>query len=121
MSARVTVAGLQIARPLHDLVHDEILPGTGISSDTLWQGFAGILCELTPRNRALLARRDELQARIDAWHLSAQGPAARRRSLQGATWSTSATCCRRARTSPSPPKTSIPKSPASPARSWWCR
>jgi malate synthase len=73
MSARVTVAGLQIAQPLYDLVHDEILPGTGISSDTLWQGFADMLRELTPRNRALLARRDELQARIDAWHLERKG------------------------------------------------
>ncbi len=73
MSARVTVAGLQIAQPLYDLVHDEILQGTGISSDTLWQGFADMLRELTPRNRALLARRDELQARIDAWHLERKG------------------------------------------------
>jgi len=73
MSARVTVAGLQIALPLYDLVYDEILPGTGISSDTLWQGFADMLRELTPRNRALLARRDELQARIDAWHLQRKG------------------------------------------------
>ena len=73
MSARVTAAGLSISQPLYDLVHDEIAPGTGISSDTLWQGFAEILHELTPRNRALLARRDELQARIDAWHLEHKG------------------------------------------------
>jgi malate synthase len=73
MSARVTVAGLQIAQSLYDLVHDEILPGTGISSERLWQGFADMLRELTPRNRALLARRDELQARIDAWHLQRKG------------------------------------------------
>jgi malate synthase len=73
MSARITVAGLQIAKPLFDLVHDEIAPGTGISSDKLWQGFADMLRELTPRNRALLARRDELQARIDAWHLARKG------------------------------------------------
>ena len=75
MSARITIAGLQIAQPLHDLVRDEIAPGTGISSDRLWQGFADILHELTPRNRALLARRDELQARIDAWHLARKGQA----------------------------------------------
>ncbi len=73
MSARITVAGLQIAKPLFDLVHDEIAPGTGIRSDKLWQGFADMLRELTPRNRALLARRDELQARIDAWHLQCKG------------------------------------------------
>jgi len=73
MSARVTVAGLQIAQPLFELVRDEIAPGTGISSGTVWQGFADIVRELTPRNRALLARRDELQARIDAWHLQHKG------------------------------------------------
>ena len=73
MSARITVAGLQIAKPLFDLMHDEIAPGTGIGSDKLWQGFADLLRELTPHNRALLARRDELQARIDAWHLQRKG------------------------------------------------
>ncbi|KVW95584.1 malate synthase G [Thiobacillus denitrificans] len=73
MSARITVAGLQIAKPLFDLVRDEIAPGTGISSDHVWQGFADMLRELTPRNRALLTRRDELQARIDAWHLERRG------------------------------------------------
>ena len=73
MNARVSVAGLQVAQPLYDLVRDEISPGTGIASDRLWQGFAAIVRELTPRNRALLARRDELQARIDAWHLAHKG------------------------------------------------
>ncbi|PKO68524.1 MAG: malate synthase G, partial [Betaproteobacteria bacterium HGW-Betaproteobacteria-17] len=73
MNARVSVAGLSIAQPLYDLVHDEIAPGTGISSDRVWQGFADMLRELTPGNRALLARRDELQARIDAWHLERRG------------------------------------------------
>ena len=73
MSARVTVAGLSIAQPLHELVRDAIAPGTGISAERAWQGFAEIVHELSPRNRALLARRDELQARIDAWHLERRG------------------------------------------------
>jgi len=73
MSARIAAAGLSIAQPLYELVRDEIAPGTGISSDRAWQGFAAIVRELTPRNRALLARRDELQARIDAWHLQRKG------------------------------------------------
>ena len=75
MSTRISVAGLQIATSLYDLVRDEIAPGTGISADRAWQGFADIVRELTPRNRALLARRDELQARIDAWHLARKGQA----------------------------------------------
>ncbi len=73
MNARVTVAGLQVARPLYDLVEHEIAPGSGISAEQAWQGFAAIVREFGPRNRALLARRDELQARIDAWHLQHQG------------------------------------------------
>ena len=75
MNARVSVAGLQVAQSLYDLVREEISPGTGISSERLWQGFAAMVRELTPRNRALLARRDELQARIDAWHLAHKGQA----------------------------------------------
>ncbi len=73
MSTRIQIAGLQIAKPLHDLVRDEIAPGTGIPAERAWQGFADIVRELTPKNRALLARRDELQARIDAWHLERKG------------------------------------------------
>ncbi len=73
MSTRIQIAGLQIAKPLHDLVRDEIAPGTGIAADKAWAGFADIVRELTPKNRALLARRDELQARIDAWHLERKG------------------------------------------------
>jgi len=73
MGTRIQVATLQIARPLYDLARDEIAPGTGIAAERAWQGFADIVRELTPRNRALLARRDELQARIDAWHLERKG------------------------------------------------
>ena len=73
MSTRIAIAGLQIAKPLYDLVRDEIAPGTGVAAGHAWQGFADIVRELTPRNRALLARRDELQAKIDAWHLERKG------------------------------------------------
>jgi malate synthase len=73
MNPRIEVAGLWVAKPLYDLVRDEIAPGTGISSDKFWQGLAEIVRDLTPKNRALLARRDELQARIDAWHLERKG------------------------------------------------
>jgi malate synthase len=73
MSTRIQIAGLQIAKPLYDLVRDDIAPGTGIAADKAWQGFSDIVHELTPRNRALLSKRDELQARIDAWHLERKG------------------------------------------------
>lgn len=69
MSERISIAGLQIAKPLYDLVKNEIAPGTGIIVDDAWQGFSRIIAQMTARNRSLLERRDELQARIDAWHL----------------------------------------------------
>jgi len=68
MNTRINRHGLQIAAPLHDLVVAEILPGTGIEAEALWRGFAAIVREFAPRTRAVLARRDELQAKIDAWH-----------------------------------------------------
>ena len=64
---------LQIAEQLDALVADEIAPGTGVDVAAFWTGFQGILDDLVPQNQALLARRDELQAAIDAWHLARKG------------------------------------------------
>ena len=72
---RFSRAGLQVAEQLDRLVAEQVAPGTGVDVDTFWQGLADILAELGPRNRALLARRDELQAAIDAWHLARKGQA----------------------------------------------
>ncbi|MDR3463397.1 MAG: malate synthase G [Beijerinckiaceae bacterium] len=60
--------GLKIERKLHDFIVAEALPGTGISETAFFGGFAGIVTEFAPRNHALLAVRDELQARLDAYH-----------------------------------------------------
>ena len=62
----IELAGLQVAEPLARFIADEALPGTGIDADAFWQGAATIFARFTPENRALLARRDELQALIDA-------------------------------------------------------
>ncbi len=75
MSDRVDAAGLKVARELHEFITDRALPGTGVSPDAFWSGFASLLAELTPKNRALLARRDELQAKIDQWHRERRGQA----------------------------------------------
>jgi malate synthase G len=75
MYERVEMAGLMIAQPLYDLVKNEVAPGSGIQHDDAWHGFAELIADLTPRNRALLARRDELQAHLDAWHLERKGQA----------------------------------------------
>jgi malate synthase len=73
MIKRTDVGGLQVAQPLFDLVKDEILPGTGIEPNALWQSFGDMVRELAPRHRELLAKRDALQSRIDAWHLEHRG------------------------------------------------
>ena len=73
MTERVEAGGLKVAKPLYDLVKDEIAPGTGIDPAALWADFAGILAELAPRNRALLARRDALQAQLDDWYRGRRG------------------------------------------------
>jgi len=76
MIERIDVGGLRVAKPLYDLVKDEIAPGTGVDPARLWTAFGEIVRELTPRNRELLAKRDALQARLDEWHRRNPGPAA---------------------------------------------
>jgi malate synthase len=66
--SRTTIHGLNVATALATFLETEALPGTGVSADAFWSGFASLLHDLAPRNKALLARRDELQAQIDAWH-----------------------------------------------------
>ncbi|RYF59612.1 MAG: malate synthase G, partial [Comamonadaceae bacterium] len=73
MSERVTRHGLQVASVLADFVEREALPDTGLAADAFWKGFATLVSELTPVNRALLAHRDDLQAKIDAWHTEHPG------------------------------------------------
>ncbi len=68
MTERVNVDGLQVAKVLYDFVNEQALPGTGVSPDAFWAGAAGVINDLAPRNRELLAVRDDLQAKIDAWH-----------------------------------------------------
>ena len=65
---RTPTHGLQVATPLYDFIGEEVLPGIGLTPDGFWSGFAALVHDLAPRNRALLARRDDLQAQIDEWH-----------------------------------------------------
>ena len=73
MTDRTQVAGLQVATELYDLVENQIAPGTGVDTASFWQGLADILTDMVPRNRELLAKRDELQAQIDDWHRARAG------------------------------------------------
>jgi malate synthase len=67
MTEYVETHGLKVARALHELVVDEIAPGTGVEPDGFWRSLADIVADLGARNRALLDERDRLQAEIDRW------------------------------------------------------
>ncbi|WAC59831.1 malate synthase G [Brevundimonas sp. SL130] len=66
-------AGLQVAAELVALIEQEVLPGLGLDAAGFWAGAAQVFARFAPDNRALLARRDDLQARIDAWHAARRG------------------------------------------------
>jgi len=70
-----TRSRLQVHYALVDFVENEALPGTGINADDLWRGLADIFARFTPRNRALMEKRESLQKQIDGWHLSNPGEA----------------------------------------------
>ena len=70
MSQSVQEFGLKVAKPIHDLVNQSILPGTGIKTDHFWSRFAAIVERFAPINAHLLSVRDDLQAQIDNWHIA---------------------------------------------------
>ena len=74
MTDYVTRAGLRVAAQLVEFTESRALSGTGIAADHLWQGLADVLARFAPRNRTLLAMRDDIQAQLDDWHRAHPGP-----------------------------------------------
>ena len=74
MTARTVIHRLHVATPLYHFIETEVLPGTGVKSADFWKGFDAIVGDLAPKNLALLAERDRLQAELDAWHRAHPGP-----------------------------------------------
>src|SRR5690606_29643130 len=74
MTERITRHRLQVAAELHDFIESEALPGTGLDPAAFGSGFDALVHAPTPRTRELLAKRDQLQARIDEWHRGNPGP-----------------------------------------------
>lgn len=68
MNTRVGRHGLQVSAELAAFIEGEALPGTGVGKDAFWTGLAALISDLAPENAALLARRTELQQKIDDWH-----------------------------------------------------
>jgi malate synthase len=73
MTEYVSIGGIEIAKPIHDLVVDQIAPGTGVSPEQVWTLLAELGNQLGPANRALLAERDDLQEKIDDWFIDRRG------------------------------------------------
>jgi malate synthase len=70
---RVSVGGWKVAKILHDFVVNEVVPGTGVDASSFWQGLDRLVHDFAPRNRALLQKRDALQAKIDDWYRGRRG------------------------------------------------
>ncbi|MGD2133787.1 MAG: malate synthase G, partial [Maricaulaceae bacterium] len=67
------IAGLTVDDKLAQFVANEAVTGTGVDAEAFWTGFAAILADLAPKNRALLDKRDQLQAQLDDWHRAHKG------------------------------------------------
>ncbi len=68
MTTMIDRAGLQVAPSLASFIEDRAIPGTGLQPERFWQGVADIFARFAPDNAALLAVRDTMQAKIDAWY-----------------------------------------------------
>ena len=73
MTSKITRAGLSVDERLAVFLETQVLGPLGRDVDAFWKGFAALLSDFVPRNRALLAKREELQGEIDAWHLERKG------------------------------------------------
>ncbi|WVE34442.1 malate synthase G, partial [Priestia megaterium] len=62
------VGNLKVAPVLYQFINEEALPGSGLSTEHFWSDFEALVTELTPVNKRLLEKRDQLQAQINAWH-----------------------------------------------------
>jgi malate synthase len=67
------IEGMQVASHLAEFIETKALPGTGVSSESFWSGLSALVNGLGDENRALLAKRAEIQGKIDAWHIDQRG------------------------------------------------
>ncbi|TAM24113.1 MAG: malate synthase G [Candidimonas sp.] len=83
MIKRTPCKRLQVANVLYQFIEQEALPGTGVSSEAFWSGFDGLVHDLAPKNKKLLAERDRLQAALDDWHRQNPGAIKDAKAYQG--------------------------------------
>lgn len=75
MSDKVNAGGMQVERALFELVNNQVIPGTGIDPEHYWNEFGNIAADIGAKNRELLQIRQDMQAKIDAWHIENRGRA----------------------------------------------
>ncbi|WP_417474995.1 malate synthase G [Leisingera sp.] len=68
--SRVEKQGIQVAPELAEFIETQALPGTGVAAEAFWSGLADLVNTFGPENRALLQKREDIQAKIDAWHIA---------------------------------------------------
>jgi len=68
MKDYVKVGRLQVAPVLYQFINQEALPGTGLTTEQFWADLDQLIHDLAPKNKALLAKRDEIQNAINGWH-----------------------------------------------------
>ena len=73
MSQRTEIYGLSVAKELFDFIENHALSGLTVTSDQFWSGLADMVHDLGPKNRALLLHREDLQKKIDSWHITLRG------------------------------------------------
>ena len=73
MSNYTNRAGLEVDLELADFIEKEALPGLDIKAEQFWLSLASVVADLTPKNKALLAKRDDIQAKLDAWNTANKG------------------------------------------------
>ena len=69
----IKINNLQVSEKLSNFVNDELLKGTDISAENFWLGLEETLDELAPKNKELIKFREELQKKIDDWHIKNKG------------------------------------------------
>ncbi len=70
---RVDRNGLRVAKELATFLEEDALKGTGVDLGRYWTGFSALVHDFGPRNAALLQKREDLQAKINAWHIARRG------------------------------------------------
>ena len=67
------INNLSVSNRLLDFINTELLKDTNISSEKFWTGFDKAIHELAPKNKELLKIREDLQKKIDNWHIANKG------------------------------------------------